>query len=290
VNNEVPQPWQLPGSWKWDYIGNACEVVGGGTPSTADVTNFDCGEIPWITPADLSGYRERFISRGERNITVAGLESSAARLLPPGSVLFSSRAPIGYVAIAANAVSTNQGFKSFIPPPGILSEYLYYYLQRVKLLALQLASGTTFKEISAKRAAVIPLAVAPKEEQQRIVSKIEELFSDLDAGVGALQRARANLKRYRAAVLKAAVEGKLTEQWRKEHPNIEPASKLLERILIERRRKWEEAQLVKYAAAGRAPPRGWKGEYPEPEEPDTANLPELPVGWSWASLSQLGKR
>jgi type I restriction enzyme S subunit len=191
------------------------------------------------------------------------------------------------VAIAEGPLATNQGFKSFLPPAGLASDYLYYYLQRAKPLALELASGTTFQEVSGKRAAQIPLAIAPKQEQPRIVAKLEELFSDLDAGVAALERARANLKRYRAAVLKAAVEGKLTEQWRKAHPGVEPASKLLERILAERRRKWEEAQLAKSAAAGKAPPKGWKDKYPEPAKADTPNLPKLPEGWCWASIDQL---
>ena len=253
--------------------------------------------MPWVTPADLSGYREKYIARGERNITKVGLESSSARLLPKGTVLFSSRAPVGYVAIAERPLATNQGFKSFVPPAGIASDYLYYYLQRAKPLALELASGTTFQEVSGKRAAQIPLAIAPIHEQPRIVAKLEELFSDLDAGVAALERARANLKRYRAAVLKAAVEGKLTERWRKAHPlpgrqagDVEHASKLLERILAERRRKWEKAQLAKFAAAGKAPPKGWKDKYPEPAKPNTTDLAELPEGWCWASIDQLASQ
>lgn len=131
---------------------------------------------------------------------------------------------------------------------------------------------------------VLPLA--PPAEQTRIMSKIDELFSDLDAGVTALERARANLKRYRAAVLKAAVEGRLTAAWRKAHPAAEPASKLLARILAERRKKWEAAQLAKFAAQSKAPPKGWKDKYPEPAQPDTTNLPELPDGWCWSNLGQ----
>jgi type I restriction enzyme, S subunit len=93
---------------------NAFTVVGGGTPRTSDDSNFDDGEIPWITPADLSGYSHKSIERGARNITPKGLTTSGATMMPAGTVLFSSRAPIGYVAIAANPVSTNQGFKSFV--------------------------------------------------------------------------------------------------------------------------------------------------------------------------------
>lgn len=130
------------------------------------------------------------------------------------------------------------------------------------------------------------LPIPPLAEQARIVAKIEELFSDLDAGVAALKRAKANLKRYRASVLKAAVEGKLTEQWRAKHPAKEPASALLARILKERRLKWEADQLAKFAAAKKEPPKNWRDKYVEPTPPDTIDLPELPEGWCWASVEQ----
>ena len=131
------------------------------------------------------------------------------------------------------------------------------------------------------------LPIPPLAEQSRIVAKIEELFSDLDAGVAALKRAKANLKRYRASVLKAAVEGKLTEQWRAKHPATEPASALLARILKERRLKWEADQLAKFAAVRKEPPKNWRDKYVEPTLPDTNGLPELPEGWCWTSLDSL---
>lgn len=130
------------------------------------------------------------------------------------------------------------------------------------------------------------IALPPAAEQQRIVEKLEELLSDLDAGTTALERARANLKRYRAAVLKAAVEGRLTEKWRAEHPDTEPARKLLERILAERRKMWEVVQLKKYAERKQAPPHGWKDKYVEPAKPNVASLPGLPRSWLWSSLGQ----
>lgn len=133
----------------------------------------------------------------------------------------------------------------------------------------------------------IDIPIAPIEEQKRIVAKIEELFSDLDAGVAALQRVRANLKRYRASVLKAAVEGKLTEAWRAEQRDLEPASELLRRILTERRRRWEADQRAKHAAAGKPPPANWQAKYAEPSPPDTTDLPELPKRWCYARVGQL---
>src|SRR5208337_795919 len=112
-----------------------------------------------------------------------------------------------------------------------------------------MGTGSTFPNLTTNQLFTLPVPVAPLSEQHRIVAKIEELFSDLDAGVAALKRIRANLKRYRAAVLKAAVEGRLTEAWRAKHPKTEPATKLLERILAQRRQNWEEDQLAKFAAA-----------------------------------------
>ena len=100
---------------------------------------------------------------------------------------------------------------------------------------------------------------------------------------------KANLKRYRAAVLKAAVEGKLTEEWRKQNPNTEPASKLLQRILKERRQKWESEQLEKYQKSGKTPPKDWQSKYKEPSAPDTANLLDLLDGWCWASIDQISE-
>lgn len=133
------------------------------------------------------------------------------------------------------------------------------------------------------------LPVAPRGEQDRIVAKLDELFSDLDAGVAALERAQANLKRYRAAVLKAAVEGKLTEQWRAEHPDVEPASELLARILNERRAKWEADKLAEFERKRKTPPTGWREKYVEPTPPVISRLTVLPQGWCWATVEQLSQ-
>jgi type I restriction enzyme S subunit len=131
-----------------------------------------------------------------------------------------------------------------------------------------------------------PVPVAPANEQRRIVEKIEELFSDLDAGVAALERARANLKRYRASVLAAAVSGRLTADWRAKHPEVEPASDLLKRILAERRHRWEADQLAKFAAKGMRPPKCWQAKYAQPALPNSYDLPELPDDWCWGSVDQ----
>lgn len=132
--------------------------------------------------------------------------------------------------------------------------------------------------------ASVPLAPLP--EQHRIVAKIESLFAKLDEGVAALKRAETNLERYRASVLKAAVEGRLTERWRAENPPTETGEDLLRRILAERRKRWEAEQITKSEAKGRKPPKNWKAKYKEPVAPDTSRLPNLPEGWCWATVEQ----
>lgn len=204
------RPPTLPAGWYWATMGDIAEVIGGGTPRTTDRANFEGGDVPWITPADLSGYTEKFISRGARFITRRGLESSSARLLPAGTVLFTSRAPIGYVAIARNPVATNQGFKSFVLKDGVLPDYVYWWLKGSKQRAEALASGTTFLELSGTNAKKLPIPIAPVEEQHRIVAEIEKHLSRLDEAVATLQRVKANLARQLAAVLNAAVFGHLT--------------------------------------------------------------------------------
>ncbi len=117
---------------------------------------------------------------------------------------------------------------------------------------------------------------------------MEKQFSHLDEAVAALKRIKANLKRYKASVLKAAVEGKLTEEWRKEHPCVETASELLRRILAERRRKWEVAELEKMRAKGKEPKEDeWKKKYKEPNGADTSKLPKLPKEWIWVRLDSV---
>jgi len=281
----------LPANWAWSTMGEIAEVIGGGTPKTKDPTNFEGGSIPWLTPADLSGYTGKTIGKGARCITQNGLDTSSAKLMPAGTILFTSRAPIGYVVIAANEISTNQGFKSFtLKSEKILPDYVYWWLKGNKDLAESYASGTTFLELSGSKAKQLPIPVAPLEQQKRIVAEIEKQFSRLDEAVANLKRVKANLKRYKAAVLKAAVEGNLTEKWREDHPDVEPASKLLERILAERRQKWEEAELAKMKAKGKLPKNDkWKKKYKEPNPLTTRiDLQQLPVSWAWVTVDQIG--
>lgn len=147
------------------------EVVGGSTPSTKNPDNYD-GDIAWITPKDLAGYNKVYISRGERNITEAGFKSCSTKMLPKNSVLFSSRAPIGYVAISENDLCTNQGFKSIIPNEKIDYKFLYYLLKHNKDYIASKGSGSTFKEVSGSVMKGIELSIPKKISDQRRISKV----------------------------------------------------------------------------------------------------------------------
>lgn len=183
------------------------QIISGATPSTKIPENYD-GDIAWITPADLSGYSFKYISHGARNITQIGYDSCSTKLMPKGTVLFSSRAPIGYVAIAENPICTNQGFKSIVPNSEINSEFLFYQLKYLRKVIQDMGSGTTFKEISAKTMGQVEIVVPALQEQAHIVSRIEELFSELDKGVETLQTIKQQLTVYRQAVLMEAFSSK----------------------------------------------------------------------------------
>ena len=206
------------------------DVVGGGTPASKEPAYWG-GNINWISPADLTGYNHKTITKGAKSLTELGLKNCSAKVMPAGSVHFSSRAPIGYVVISSLPMSTNQGFKSLVPRDGVLNEYVYYYLKGAKQLAEKRASGTTFLELSGKAFGQLPVPLPPFDDQKRIVKKIETLLSELDKGIESLKTAREQLKVYRQAVLKHAFEGKLTAQWRAENKDkLESPEQLLARI------------------------------------------------------------
>jgi type I restriction enzyme S subunit len=174
--------------------------------------------------------------------------------------------------------------------PGIQSRWIANYLLRQSTrhaAQRQMAGGVGQMRVPSAFLGTLSLPLPPEREQVRILDTLDELLSDLDAGVAALDRVRTKLKHYRATVLKAAVEGALTAEWRRQHPATESADALLTRILAERRRRWEEVQVAKFAAGGRTPPKDWKAKYVEPVLPDTTGLPTLGEGARWVSLDQI---
>lgn len=146
-------------NWEIGCIADIGTVIGGGTPSKAKSEYYTNNGIAWITPKDLSNQKSKFISRGENDITELGLKNSSAKIMPKGTILFSSRAPIGYIAIANNDITTNQGFKSIIPNIEFGTSYIYYLLKQNIPIIESMASGSTFKEVSGKTMKEIPVII-----------------------------------------------------------------------------------------------------------------------------------
>lgn len=270
----------LPKGWA---VAPLSEVA---APRRERVSPVENGHLPFIGMEHVEAHTMRLLD----TVPSSSMKSSAARFRAQ-DVLYGRLRPYLNKVYRPDFEGLCSAEFIVLPDTPILqSSFLQYRLNASDFVsfASHLDEGdrprVNFDQIGA-----FEIGLPPEPEQRRIVAKIEELFSDLDAGVAALERVKANLKRYRAAVLKAAVEGRLAEQWRAGHPDVEPASELLKKILAERREKWEADQLAKYAAKGKSPPENWKDKYKEPAPPDTANLPELPEGWGWATLDQLGK-
>ena len=186
--------------WIECKISDIGTVVGGATPSTKKLENYDNGEIAWITPKDLSTFSGRYIVRGERNITEIGLNSCSTQIMPKNTVLFSSRAPIGYVAIAANEVCTNQGFKSVFPNTNTDPLFLYYLLKYNKDKIESMGSGTTFKEVSGNTMKNIVVSV-PKDK--KVQEKIGSILGSIDDKIEENVKINNNLEQQAQALFKS---------------------------------------------------------------------------------------
>lgn len=219
------EPYRLPNNWIWTRLGDITNVVSGGTPSTSKEEYYN-GNIPWITPKDLSNYKEKYILNGARNITEEGLKKSSAVLLPINSVLMSSRAPIGYVVINKKEVSTNQGFKSFTPSISYIPEYLYHYLKKSKNYLESIATGTTFKELSGDKAKKIIFPLPPLEEQKEIVRVLDKVFEE-ENRISELISLENKIEILEKTILDRAFRGELGTG----NNNDEPAIELLRRCL-----------------------------------------------------------
>lgn len=184
--------------WQRVKLGNIADVIGGGTPSTKNY-DFWNGDISWLTPKDLSGYKERYISKGERNITNSGLQNSSARLLPKGTVLLTSRAPIGYLAIAKQEVCTNQGFKSIVLKSGYSPEFFYYLLKNNMEYIIGMSSGSTFAEISGTQVKNLEFNVPDYDTQK----KIARVLGALDDKIELNNKINQNLESQAQALFKS---------------------------------------------------------------------------------------
>ena len=266
-------PFEIPENWKWVRLGEIGKIIGGGTPKTTNLEYWQNGKIAWITPADMKNIKGKYISCGKKNITLLGLEKSSAQLLPKGSILFSSRAPIGYVAIAREEVSTNQGFKSIVPFSLNLSLYLYYVLLGMVDIIKKLGTGTTFKEVSGSVVEKILVPLPPLAEQKRIVEKLDNVLANIDelkANEEKLSILQKNFPdKLKKSILQSAIQGNLTEQLATDD-NVED---LLQAI------KEEKELLIKEKKI--------KKQKPLPEITEDEIPFAIPESWKWVRLGEI---
>ena len=192
-------------NWKQGTIADLGNVVGGSTPSKAKPEYYTSNGIAWITPKDLSGNKSKFISKGESDITPAGLRNSSAVIMPRGTVLFSSRAPIGYIAIAKNEITTNQGFKSVVPHLHIGTAFVYCFLKHNLPKIESMASGSTFKEVSGSVMKAIPAVIPAKEALMNFSTITQPLFDQQEL----LESENQRLTRLRDALLPKLMSGEI---------------------------------------------------------------------------------
>ena len=195
----------IPASWKTKAIEDIADVYNGATPSTVNEQNYG-GDIVWITPKDLSDQKQKFVYQGERNISQAGYNSCSTHLLPPNTILMSSRAPIGLLSIAKTELCTNQGFKSFVPQAENISTYLYYYLNiHIKQIE-QLGTGTTFKEVSREDVLKFPIL----KPSDAILDLWEERVSALNNKQFEIQKENEYLTKQRDELLPLLMNGQVS--------------------------------------------------------------------------------
>ncbi|ASS41855.1 restriction endonuclease subunit S [Eubacterium minutum ATCC 700079] len=192
-------------AWKQGTLSDLGNILGGGTPSKKHPEYYSEHGIPWITPKDLSVDKCKFISHGENDISELGFSNSSATKMPEGTVLFSSRAPIGYIAIASNTVTTNQGFKSVVPNNNVGSAFMYFFLKQALPTIEGMASGSTFKEIPGSGMKSVP-AIIPDDETLRMFSEFCKPLFEQQATMEAENR---RLSGIRDALLPKLMSGEL---------------------------------------------------------------------------------
>lgn len=280
----------LPTGWVEASVGELCGFITSGSRGWASHYS-DEGAV-FIRIGNLDHDAIGLDMRSIQHVRPPAGAESDRTCVRSQDILVSVTADVGMIGVVPDSLGEayiNQHIALCRPLDGCHSPYIAWFLtsRRGQKQFKEMQRGATKVGLGLDDVRNASVPIAPLPEQHRIVEKIEELFSDLDAGVASLERAKANLKRYRASVLKSAVEGRLTEDWRKEHPQAEDGGVLLDRILRERREKWEQDQLQKFKEKGKEPPKNWERKYEEPSAPDTSELPELPEGWVWASLDML---
>jgi type I restriction enzyme S subunit len=198
---------EIPVGWKRGTMDDLGRIVGGSTPSTKNPDNFTAKGTPWITPNDLSNnQRNKFITRGTQDVSDEGISSASLKKYPAGTVLLSSRAPIGYMAIARSEVTTNQGFKSIVPSKGFSTAFIYYTVKNFLKIITQHASGSTFKEISGTALKMVNIYLPEPKLTENFSSSIAPIFKRQDL----LEQENKHLIELRDWLLPMLMNGQIT--------------------------------------------------------------------------------
>jgi len=313
------------------------DIVDGPFGSNLKASEYISDGVPVVRLQNID--RHRFVLKNIQYVSEAKAKDLARHTFIPGDILITKLGdPLGKACIAPTSIE-----KGVLVADVVRARLLHKWINH-KFLCYQIntenvvqqfksqTKGTTRPRVNLTKIRALRVRICPVSEQSRIVEKLEELLSDLDAGVTELKAAQKKLTQYRQSLLKAVVEGRLTAEWRARRPlspnpsptrgegnqvlgegevesenstplppggggaggegdkiGEETGAQLLERILAERRRRWEEKQLAKFKEQGKTPLKDWRDKYPEPVKPNIANLPELPEGWVWASVDQVGE-
>lgn len=285
----------LPEGWEAAEVSDVATVIRGVTYQKEHSAE-EPGEglLPVLRATNITGCSLTF----DGLVYVPAENVSEEQLLKHGDVVIASSSGSKEIVGKAGSFWASDFISSFgafctgvRPSPQLALKYFGFYFQTpsYRKSVSALSAGSNINNLKSGDLATQRFPVPPRAEQTRIVAKLEELLSDLDAGVAELKAAQKKLQQYRQSLLKAAVEGALTADWRANNTPAESGAQLLARILRERRTRWEEKQLAKFKAQGKTPPKDWQSKYPEPVAPDTTSLPELPEGWLWASVDQLSE-
>lgn len=263
-----------PPGWTWTLLTDVARLESGHTPSR-NHPEWWGGEVPWIGIRDAREHHGETIHTTRENTNADGLANSAARLLPAGTVCLSRTASVGYVVVMGREMATSQDFVNWVCSEAVVPDFLKHLLIAENESLHRFSKGTTHSTIYFPEVKAFHVCLPPVAEQKRIVAKLDALQARADAAKEALDAVPALLERFRQSVLAAAFRGDLTRTWRERNPDVEPASELLARIRAERRRLWQEANPRK--------------PYVEPEPVDPTDLPELPDGWCWAKIDDVGE-
>jgi restriction endonuclease S subunit len=264
--NDAGMP--TPKGWAWTLLSDVARLESGHTPSRSHPEYWD-GDIAWIGIKDAREHHGCVVNDTSQHVTQAGIDNSAARLLPAKTVCLSRTASVGYVVVMGRPMATSQDFVNWICSPAIDPDYLkWIFLAEGEEGLRKFGKGTTHTTIYFPEVEAFHVALAPLNEQCRIVAKLDAIFEQSRAAKARLEHLPALLEKLKRSILAAAFRGDLTADWRAQNPDVEPADKLLERFRAER--------------------RTWKAKYQKPSASGDSDLPDLPAGWCWTTIGTVG--